>query len=192
MIFVLSMMILASSSAFFSPSIMSVPTAREMMTMFDQDLPTRFVIRSRGRHNPYSIATNTNRILKDVFETWESTGSSGASKLALDVRESKTHYDLFMDAPGIERNATKLEVKDHILTISTERKSIECSEDEQFNRVERFSGVSSRSLKLGEDIDEDNIEASYVDGVLHIHLPKKEEQDPSKKIKNIQIKSSVV
>ncbi len=127
--------------------------------------------------------------MKDFIDSWESTSSSvnESNRLALDVKESPTHYDLYIDAPGVDKDATKIEIKDHILTISTERKAIEVAETEKFNRVERSSGSFSRSLRLAEDADEDKVEASYLNGVLQIRIPKKEEEDPSKKVKTISI-----
>lgn len=172
--------------AFLSPTIFNSPSVRDVMSMLDQDAPkSRYLIRARS---PFSFITDGDRVLKDVFDSWESAGSSGPSKLALDVKESDTHYDLYMDAPGVDKDATKIEIKDHILTISTERKALEVTEKEKFNRLERFVGSSSRSIRLAEDVDEDNVEASYIHGVLQIRLPKKEVEDPSKKVKQIQIK----
>ena len=50
-------------------------------------------------------------------------------------------------------------------------------------RIERSCGKTSRSLKLGEDVDENNVEASYVDGVLHVKLV----DDQTPKLKSITI-----
>ena len=156
------------------------------MSMIDQDIAnSRYLMRTRS---PFRFVTNSDQILKNVFDSWESAGSSGPNKLALDVKESDTHYDLYMDAPGVDKDATKIEIKDHILTISTERKSVDVNEKEKLNRIERFVGTSSRSIRLAEDVDEDNVEASYINGVLQVRLPKKEVEDPSKKIKQVQIK----
>jgi HSP20 family molecular chaperone IbpA len=53
--------------------------------------------------------------------------------------------------------------------------------------VERYVGKSTRSLNLGEDVDEDKVEASYVDGVLHVTLAKKSMDSTTKRIKTIEI-----
>ena len=124
--------------------------------------------------------------MKELFDDWESMSvPSDIAHLTLDVKESPTRYNLYLDAPGVDKDATKIEIKDHILTVTTERKAMEESENEKFRRVERFVGTSTRSLRLAEDADEDNVEATYNNGVLQICIPKKEIDNPSKKVKTI-------
>lgn len=145
-----------------------------------------FQVRTR---NPFQYIADPNRVMKEFIDSWESAGSAVVESiaLALDVKESESHYDLYIDAPGVDKDATKIEIKDHILTIVTERKALEVTEKEKLNRTERLAGTSSRSLRLAEDADEDNVEASYTNGVLQIRIPKKVIVDPTKKVKNITI-----
>ena len=112
---------------------------------------------------------------------------SQVAPLALDVKETETFYELLVDAPGIDKDNTKIEIENHILTISVEKKKTDITETEKMKHVERSYGKSARSLKLGEDVDEDIVEASYVDGVLHVKLAKKCGAPPFKKLKSIQI-----
>jgi HSP20 family protein len=149
---------------------------------FNDDFPrSSILVRSKSPHHL------TDHLVKDFIDSWDLTRMPKHNNLALDVKESETHYDVYIDAPGVEKDATKIEIKDHVLTISTERKAVDVTETEKFKRVERFSGSSSRSLRLGEDVDEENVEASFTNGVLQVKLPKKKANDDSKRVKMISI-----
>ena len=132
-----------------------------------------------------------NSLVKDFFDdNWDVShfdNPSQVTPLALDVKETETFYELLVDAPSIDKDNTKIEIENHILTISVEKKKTDITETEKMKRVERSYGKSARSLKLGEDVDEDTVEASYVDGVLHVKLNKKPVGNLSPKVKSITI-----
>ena len=132
-----------------------------------------------------------NSLAKELFNnSWDVSRLENPSRLAplaLDVKETETCYELLMDAPGIDKENTKIEIENHILTVSVEKKKNDVKETDKMKRIERSYGKTSRSLKLGEDVDENNVEASYVDGVLHVKLNKKPVDDESSKVKSITI-----
>ena len=166
---------------FFAPAT-SNDSFREMMSLFDPDFSRASVLARAKR--PHHI---TDRVVKDFIDNWDLTRMPKMNNLALDVKESDNRYDIYVDAPGVDKDSTKIEIKDHVLTISTERKAMDVQETEKFKRVERFSGSSSRSLRLDDDIDEDSVRASYTNGVLQVTLPKKKADDKAKKVKTIHI-----
>ena len=131
--------------------------------------------------------------IRDVFdENWDISRPDNKAfekvkPLALDVKETETHYEVLVDAPGVDKESTKIEIKDHYLTITTERKATEVTDTHKVKRTERYFGTSMRSLQLGEDVDEDKVEACYNNGVLQITLAKKAPEDPAKKVKTIEI-----
>ena len=96
-----------------------------------------------------------NSLVKDFFDdNWDVThldNPSQVAPLALDVKETETFYELLVDAPGIDKDNTKIEIENHILTISVEKKKTDITETEKMKRVERSYGKSARSLKLGEE-----------------------------------------
>ena len=49
------------------------------------------------------------------------------------------------------------------------------------NILERFTGEIKRSFNIGENVDEEDIYASFENGILYLNLPKKEEKDNKKK-----------
>ena len=60
-----------------------------------------------------------------------------------------------------------------MLTISAAPKDEVSQNERKVLRHERYSGKYARSLRLGEDIDEDQVSAEYRDGVLRLVIPKK-------------------
>jgi len=90
------------------------------------------------------------------------------------------------DLPGLKKEDVNLEVYDGMLTISGER-SEEYKEDrDDFYRTERSYGRYSRTLPLPEGVSEDQLEATFNDGVLEVTLPAP--QLPERKAKRIPIR----
>jgi HSP20 family protein len=73
-----------------------------------------------------------------------------------------------------------VQLEDGILTLSGERKIEKEEKTRKYHRVERAYGVYSRSFQLPEDINAENIEASYKDGVLTVSVAKSEKAQPKK------------
>lgn len=92
--------------------------------------------------------------------------------MAMDVKESKDSYELIVDVPGVETKDIHLSLKDSTLTISVERESSKKDEGENFRRIERSSGVVTRSISLPEDVDVEKIEAENKNGVLKVVISK--------------------
>ena len=64
------------------------------------------------------------------------------------------------------------------LTISGERKIASEGENVRYHRREREDGNFNRIIALPSDIQVDKIEASYIDGVLSVKIPKAETAKP--------------
>lgn len=121
------------------------------------------------------------------FERWadEAHGSEGERRWRpnVDVYENEGGYVLKADLPGMSKEDIKIDVNDGTLTIKGEKKLEEKTEKDNYVRVERSYGTFMRSFTLTDDVDTENIEATYKDGVLEITLTKKEEAKP----KEIQV-----
>jgi len=78
----------------------------------------------------------------------------------------------------MEKDAIKVHFVNNELSIQGERKQEEREENSRFHRVERSYGSFYRSLNIPTPIQEENIRASYRDGMLEIFLLKKEEAIP--------------
>lgn len=79
----------------------------------------------------------------------------------------------------------QLDLDNQILTISTVLKEENQHKDDNYNRREFGYSAFKKTFSLPETINDQKIDANYKDGILSIHLPKKEEakQKPPRQIK---------
>lgn len=111
----------------------------------------------------------TNEILAGFFRP----ASAGAPEIRLDVSEDDKVYRVSAALPGVKKDDIQLAVNKNEVTIEVEvkRESANAEGEKTLHR-ERFYGKTSRVFALAEDIDDANIDARYVDGVLQLTLPK--------------------
>ncbi len=99
----------------------------------------------------------------------------------MDVKERDDAYVIKTEMPGVNKDDVSITLENGVLTITGESKSEkEEKEGERVLRQERRYGKFVRSLRLGTQIDEKGVKASYKDGVLELILPKAEEVKPKK------------
>ena len=130
--------------------------------------PYRLVIQ-RAKESPKQFQTT---MTPKPYRTFSSLFEDSLSRIPIDARETETHYELYADLPGASKDTTKIEIEEHVLTITTERKTYDPADAESFRMLERYSGTYSRSLRLPEDADEEKISASFKDGVMTIRITK--------------------
>ncbi len=102
---------------------------------------------------------------------------------AVDVWETENELVLSFDLPGIQEDQISVELDDTVLTVSGQREREERETGDRFYRYERRFGTFQRSVSLPPGVNEDDIKATYRNGVLEVRVPKPEEQKP----KRIQI-----
>ena len=92
---------------------------------------------------------------------------------AADVFEDEREYLLALDLPGIDRDGLDVNLDDGRLVIRGERKG---PEGLHARRTERPQGRFVRTFSLPDAVDRSRISADYKDGVLLLHLPKRDER----------------
>lgn len=97
----------------------------------------------------------------------------------LDLSENEHAFEVKVDLPGVSAEEVDIRIDKNTLTISGERVSQSESESENdFHRVERFSGKFTRTLVLPGSIEESEATAEFEAGVLKITIPKAEGSKP--------------
>jgi len=120
-----------------------------------------------------------NEIFKpDWFGGMENVATSTP---AVNIKDNEKSFDLELIVPGRKKEDFNIEVDNELLTISSEVKPEEEVKDENYTRREFKFTSFQRAFTLPESIDVDAIKADYVDGVLKVELPKKEEALPKPK-----------
>ncbi len=100
---------------------------------------------------------------------------------ACDITETDEDFDIHIDLPGVSKEEIDLKITQKILSVQGERQT-EDGKEPRYVRRERKSGYFSRSFALPDDVDTEQIEAKFKNGVLSIHIPKVEKSDNSKSI----------
>ncbi len=105
-----------------------------------------------------------------------------------DVRENDNSYIIDVDLPGFQKDNIKVDVEDGYLNISASMDNTEEEKDKgKFIRRERFVGECSRSFYVGEQVQSEDIKASFKNGILTLEIPKVEEEEKLPEKKYVQI-----
>lgn len=128
------------------------------------------------------------KMFEDVFNDKVSPFFSSMINPAfkVDISEDEKAIYVSADMPGMSKEDVKVSLEDDVLCISAERKQEEEEKTKGYHRIERTWGSMSRSFSVGENVDAENIAASYDNGVLKVTVPKKEAEP--KKGKEIAVK----
>ncbi|MHC4859385.1 MAG: Hsp20/alpha crystallin family protein, partial [Planctomycetota bacterium] len=82
------------------------------------------------------------------------------------------------EIPGIDPKELSVTVTGDVLTLEGEKQSEHEEEGKSYHLVERSYGKFRRSISLPGAVDPSRVEASGKDGILTIHLAKREETKP--------------
>lgn len=113
------------------------------------------------------------------------TNSSTLPKV--NIVETGADYKVEMAVPGMKKDDFTVQLDNNTLTIQAEKSEDSESENTQYHTRREFSYSSfSRSFFLPNTVEADKIEAKYLDGILTLVIPKREEAR-QKPVKTIQI-----
>jgi HSP20 family protein len=122
-----------------------------------------------------AVSPGFNDVFESVFNDSFFSDRMIARVPAVNISETKDHYVIEMAAPGLNKEDFKIHLDNNLLSVSVEQKKEQTEQDKQYNKRE-FSYTSFvRSFALPDSADDANIEAQYVNGMLNIHVAKKDE-----------------
>lgn len=104
---------------------------------------------------------------------------------ATNIRESEKEYTIELAAPGMTKDDFEIDVDEGMLTISSQKEEDTTSEEHNFTRREYNYSSFSRSFRLPDGVNGDEIKARYEEGVLKIAVPKREDTTANRKRVNI-------
>lgn len=104
------------------------------------------------------------------------------SNFSVDLKEDDNNYIIEADLPGVDKKDIDISYKDGYLNISAKRDNNVEEKKDNYVRKERSYGELKRSFYI-DNVEEDNINANFDNGVLKVTLPKlNKEIHESKKI----------
>ena len=96
----------------------------------------------------------------------------------MNLYDAGDRYVLTAQLPGMTSGDIELTITGETLTMRGERKRSEGVKDEQYRRQERPMGRWSRTVTLPDRVDNEQVSATFADGILTINLPKAAEARP--------------
>ncbi|NJO42855.1 MAG: Hsp20/alpha crystallin family protein [Cyanobacteria bacterium CRU_2_1] len=127
---------------------------------------------------PFREIENLQREMNQLFDTLApSTGSRPNGMIfapAAEIHETQDAVHLKIEIPGMEAKDLDVQVMAEAVSISGERRSETRTEAEGMVRSEFRYGKFQRVIPLPTRIQNDQVEATYKDGILNLKLPKVE------------------
>ena len=126
------------------------------------------------------IHSRINQIFDEAFGRSReyTTPANNAWYPPVDILESRDAYLIRAELPGMKKEDINLEFRDGAVTLSGERKFDMPADGVEYHRNERVAGKFMRSFYLPLTIKQEELKATYRDGILEIHVPKSEEAKP--------------
>jgi len=130
------------------------------------------------------------REIDDLFDRY--TRAGGGQQLVgtgdwaprVDIVETDKAFIIKAEVPEVKKEDVKVSVDNGVLSVCGERKQEKEEKGKTLHRVERHYGTFCRSFTLPENVDENNIKATFKDGMLSLEIPKTEAPKP----KTIEVK----
>ena len=101
-----------------------------------------------------------------------------------DLKETDNGYELSVDLPGFKKDEIELQLQNGYLQIRANKNENKEEKDDKGRIIhqERYVGAMSRSFYVGDTITEEDVKATFENGVLQLDFPKEAPKElPAKK-----------
>ena len=124
-----------------------------------------------------SLHREVNRLFDDVFRGFDSRlpslgrfSSFGGNWPSVEISDNDKEIKVTAEVPGLEEKDIEVLLDDGVLTLKGEKRSETEDKGRQFS--ERYYGRFERRIRLGYEIEEDEVDAHFKNGVLTVTMPK--------------------
>ncbi|WP_370478457.1 Hsp20/alpha crystallin family protein [Tamlana flava] len=116
---------------------------------------------------------------------FSSNFNTGMTVPKVNIKEEADAFVVEMAVPGLKKSDFNINLENNTLSISAELNENNEHKEEGYTRKEFGYSSFKRLFTLPETVEDNKINATYNEGILSIHLPKKEEakQKPPRNIK---------
>src|SRR3954467_9381775 len=111
-------------------------------------------------------------------QLWGSGTTSRPAVMPMDAWREGDTFVVEFDLPGVSPETLDIDVERNVLTVKAER--TRRNGDWEILASERPTGLFSRQLVLGDNLDLENVSADYDAGVLRLRIPVAEKAKPRK------------
>lgn len=103
--------------------------------------------------------------------------------IKVDIQEDEKSFTVQAELPGVKKEDIHVDIDGAIVTIKAEIRQQDSSGEGSRNlRSERYYGSVARRFELPADIDLEQAEARYEEGLLCLNLPKRQAVENSRKL----------
>jgi len=125
------------------------------------------------------VQVDMNRLFNGYFgQRANPIGTERVWAPALDIHETKDDLVVTAELPGVKEQDVRLSIVGEVLSLRGQRIADREVKEENYHRIERWSGSFERHVQLPIPVQQDRIRATYRDGILEIRLPKVEAAKP--------------
>ena len=135
------------------------------------------------KYDPFNHMVRRMENFWNVFDNRPATAEFHTGYLPkVDISEDKNNFFVQAEIAGFPKDRVKVTLNDdNLLTIKGEMKQEEKNEDKTYLRIERRANTFERSFCLPDNINKENVEAKFENGMLNIKIEKKEPELPKEK-----------
>jgi HSP20 family protein len=125
------------------------------------------------------IRFNQHPAFSNLFENFENSAKTNFSNSCNDlpmvnIQNEDNSFIVKLAAPGMEKDDFKIKLENNRLTIASEKEEEKTETNETYTLKEFNFNSFSRSFSLPKNIEFEQINAEYKNGILSVKLPKKE------------------
>lgn len=128
-------------------------------------------------HSIGDLEREVDRLLRGVTATFQGL-RFGRQYPAINLYELDDEFLLTAELPGMSPDDLDVKIASGVLTVSGMRQDEDHDQERQFRRQERPVGSWQRSVSLPDRICDEKLSAELTEGILRIHLPKANEEQP--------------
>jgi HSP20 family protein len=128
-----------------------------------------------------AVRHEMHRLFHETFKRTHGDGASGVTGIwepPVDIYETDDALVLQVELPGVSKDAVNVEVHEHTLKLSGERRREPAVRGGQYHREESRYGAFQRAFRMPTSVDEAKIQATYQNGILALRLPKHAQATP--------------
>jgi HSP20 family protein len=135
------------------------------------------------RYEPWHVVGRLHRQIDQLFgDSFATPAANNESTIAwvpsVDIHEEPDKFVVRADLPGVEPKDISITAENRVLTLRGQRQ-IERSETQKgFERLERIEGSFLRRFTLPNNVQDEQIKARHVNGVLEVTIPKTPTLEP--------------
>jgi HSP20 family protein len=128
------------------------------------------------RLDPFRDLADIQAELSRAFDSYcprpRAAGTDRTWAPSVDVYETRDDLVVAVELPGVHEKDIRVTMTGDVLSLCGQRGIAAEAREENYHRIERWSGTFERAVKLPIPVQADRIRASYKDGVLEVRLPK--------------------